>query len=39
MDLGMPNMDGFQASSEILKIQRQMKLDECSIVAITSFTD
>lgn len=39
MDLGMPNMDGFEASTEILNIQRLRKLENCDIVAITSFTD
>jgi hypothetical protein len=36
MDLGMPNKDGFDASAEILGIQRN---NECSIIALTSFTD
>jgi CheY-like chemotaxis protein len=40
MDLGMPNKDGFDASSEILQIQRKNKnLRPCNIVALTSFTD
>ena len=32
-------MDGFEASTEILNIQRLRKLENCDIVAITSFTD
>ena len=40
MDLGMPNKDGFEASSEILEIKRQEKDERvCNIVAVTSFTD
>jgi CheY-like chemotaxis protein len=36
MDLGMPNKDGFEASEEILRIQKD---GNCSIVALTSFQD
>ena len=40
MDLGMPNKDGFDASSEILQIQKKHKNESsCNIVALTSFTD
>jgi len=40
MDLGMPNKDGFDASSEILQIQRKNQSERpCNIVALTSFTD
>lgn len=40
MDLGMPNKDGFEASSEILQIQKNNKNERpCDIVAVTSFTD
>ena len=36
MDLGMPNKDGFDASEEIIKIQKN---GNKSIVALTSFHD
>jgi len=36
MDLGMPNKDGFEATEEILRIQKD---GNCSIVALTSFQD
>jgi CheY-like chemotaxis protein len=40
MDLGMPNKDGFDASSEIFQVLRKNKRErQCNIVALTSFTD
>lgn len=40
MDLGMPNKDGFEASREILEIERKSKNERsCNIIAVTSFTD